>query len=151
MGALDTVKELGPMATTATLSKDVIDLVSKKAELLEEQVATLEQENTVLKTENANLKQKIKDFEQQVSGSHPKDELQPEAVQILKLLFNGDSLTVTQITSALGIQKGMVEFHRDALVKQKMISLPMIRTLGRENPYHLLPAGRAYLVDRRLV
>jgi len=74
--------------------------------LLEEQVATLERENTVLKTENANPKQKIKDFEQQVSGSHPKDELQPEAVQILKLLFNGDSLTVTQITSALGIQKG---------------------------------------------
>ena len=70
MGALDTVKELGRMATTATLSKDVIDLFSKKAELLEEQVATLEQENTVLKTENANLKQKIKDFEQQVSGSH---------------------------------------------------------------------------------
>jgi len=91
------------------------------------------------------LKQKIKDFEQQVSGSHPKDELQPEAVQILKLLFNGDSLTVTQITSALGIQKEMVEFHRDALVKQKMISLPMIRTLGRENPYHLLPAAARIL------
>ena len=61
--------------------------------MLEEQVATLEQENTVLKTENANPKQKIKDFEQQVSGSHPKDELQPEAVQILKLLFNGDSVS----------------------------------------------------------
>jgi len=29
MGALDTVKELGRMATTATLSKDVIDLFSK--------------------------------------------------------------------------------------------------------------------------
>ena len=29
MGALDAVKELGRMATTATLSKDVIDLFSK--------------------------------------------------------------------------------------------------------------------------
>ena len=32
MGALDAVKELGRMATTATLSKDVIDLSGFKKE-----------------------------------------------------------------------------------------------------------------------
>jgi hypothetical protein len=40
MSALDTVKELGRMATTATLTKDVIDLFDKKVALLTEQVTT---------------------------------------------------------------------------------------------------------------
>src|ERR1051325_7704845 len=114
MSALDTAKEIGRMAATATLSKDVIDLFEKKVALLTEQVATLE-------TENANLNQKVAGLQQQLDRFHPKGELQPDAVRFLKLLFQQDGLTVSQIAGALGIQKGMAEFHRDVLVKGKMI------------------------------
>jgi len=74
MSALETVKELGRMATTATLTKDVIDLFSKKVDLLEKQVAALEQENSSLKGENSNLKSKIGELEQQLESSRPKAE-----------------------------------------------------------------------------
>jgi cell division protein FtsB len=82
MSALDTVKELGRMATTATLTKDVIDLFSQKVELLEKQVATLEQENAALKTENTNLQKKVEHLEQQLDRLHPKGELHKDARQI---------------------------------------------------------------------
>jgi len=47
MSAIDTAKEIGRIASTATLGKDVIDLFEKKVALLAEQVTTLETENTL--------------------------------------------------------------------------------------------------------
>src|SRR5437868_2086557 len=100
MSALDTVKELGRMATTATLTKDVIDLFSKKVALLEKQVATLEQENAALKTEKSNFEKKVTELEQQLGRLRPKDDLQADAIRFLKLLFDHGALTTTRIAQA---------------------------------------------------
>ena len=51
MSAIDTAKEIARIASTASLGKDVIELLEKKVGLLAEQITTLE-------TENANLKQR---------------------------------------------------------------------------------------------
>jgi hypothetical protein len=56
MGALDTAKEFVRIGSTAGLSKDVIDLLEKKAALLAEQVSSLERENAQLKAENAKFR-----------------------------------------------------------------------------------------------
>jgi predicted RNase H-like nuclease (RuvC/YqgF family) len=138
MSALDTAKEIGRMAATATLGKDVIDLFEKKVALLTEQVAALE-------AENAELKKKVENFEHELASLKPKGELEKDTVRFLQLLFQ-QPLTISQIANALGISKGMAEYHRDVLDRAKMIGLPMIVTMGRENPYHLLAKGREYLV-----
>jgi predicted RNase H-like nuclease (RuvC/YqgF family) len=64
MSALDTAKEIGRIASAASLGKDVTDLFEKKVALLTEQV-------TALETENANLKQKVYDLEQELDRLRP--------------------------------------------------------------------------------
>lgn len=59
MSALDTAKEFVRIGSTAGLSKDVVDLLEKKAALLTEQVATLERENAQLKSENGKLRAQL--------------------------------------------------------------------------------------------
>ncbi len=150
MSALDTVKELGRMATTATLTNDVIDLFSQKVELLEKQVATLEQENAALKTENANLKAKLYDLEQELNRVKPKRDLADDTIKVLRFLFDQD-LTVSHVACALGVSNGMAEYHCGVLNQRGMISLPMLMALGAESAYYITQTGRDYLVKNGLV
>jgi hypothetical protein len=141
MSAIDTAKEIARIASTATLGKDVIDLLEKKVTLLAEQVTTLE-------TENTNLKQKVANLEQQRAGAPPKGELHPDAIRFLKLLFKHDrGLTVSQIAGALGISKGMAEYHHDVLLDAEMIGSPVIMPIRGELTVFLKAKGRAYLVE----
>src|ERR1039458_3533231 len=84
MGATDTIKEFARIATTAGLTKDVIDLLDKKASLLAEQVAALEQENTTLLRENLNLKLENENLQKQLQNARPKgDELDEISTKML--------------------------------------------------------------------
>jgi len=109
-------------------------------------IALLTEQIAALKTENANLKKKAADLEQELDRLRPKDELHQDAIRFLALLFRQGGLTTSQIAATLGIHKGMAEYHRDVLVKAKMISLLVTVTSGRENPYHLRSKGKDYLV-----
>jgi DNA-binding MarR family transcriptional regulator len=145
MSAIDTAKEIARIASTATLGKDVIDLLEKKVALLAEQVTTLE-------TENTNLKQKITNLEQEHAGVPPKGELHPDAIRFLKLLFKHDrGMTISQIAGSLGISKGMAEYHHDVLVEAGMVSSPVIMPMRSELTVFLRAKGRAYLVEHGLV
>jgi hypothetical protein len=141
MSAIDTAKEIARIASTASLGKDVIDLLEKKVGLLTEQITTLE-------TENANLKQKVANFDQQFAGAPPKAELHPDAIRFLKLLFEHDTgLTVPQIADSLGISKGMAEYHHDVLLDAEMVSLSVRMPKGSALIVFLEAKGRAYLVE----
>src|ERR1039458_8201972 len=88
MGATDTIKEFARIATTAGLTKDVIDLLDKKAVLLAEQVATLEQENTTLLRENRNLAFENQQLKAQLQNARPKgDEIAQKTQDILLYFF----------------------------------------------------------------
>ena len=141
MSAIDTAKEIARIASTASLGKDVIDLLEKKVGLLTEQITTLE-------TENANLKQKVANFDQQFAGARPKGELHPDAIRFLKLLFEHDTgLTVSQIAYLLGISEGMTEYHHDVLLDAEMVGLQVITHKGSVLTVFLEAKGRAYLVE----
>ena len=141
MSAIDTAKEISRIASTASLGKDVIELLEKKVGLLAEQITTLE-------TENANLKQKVANFDQQFAGARPKDELHPDAIRFLKLLFEHDTgLTVSQIAYLLGISEGMTEYHHDVLLDAKLVGLSVRMPEDSALIVFLGAKGRAYLVE----
>ena len=148
MGALDTAKEIGRIAVTSSLGKDVIDLLEKKVALLTEQIATLE-------TENANLKKKIAELQQELDSLRPKQgELEEGAVKFLQLLFQHGDTTAEYAAQVLGIPRGVAEYHRDALFDAQMIcwtSVGISTDWGESSgKVGLLPKGRAYIVKRGL-
>jgi DNA-binding transcriptional ArsR family regulator len=141
MSAIDTAKEIARIASTASLGKDVIDLLEKKVGLLADQITTLE-------TENTNLKQTVANLNQQFAGARPKGELHPDAIRFLKLLFeHEEGLTVSQIATSLGISKGMAEYHLDVLLDAEMVDLSVRMPKGSALAVFLEAKGRAYLVE----
>jgi FtsZ-binding cell division protein ZapB len=138
MSALDTAKEIGRMAATATLSKDVIDLFEKKVALLTEQVAALE-------TENSDLKQKVGNLQQELSRLQPQsDRLEEGAEKVLRFLFDRDDdnglIAVEAIARDLAMIRGVTQYHCDTLYEREMVGMGMLGT------YHIDPPGRAYVV-----
>jgi len=146
MSALDTAKEIGRIAATATLGKDIIDLLEKKVALLTEQI-------TALETENANLKQKVANLEQELTSLRPKQGgLDEDAEKILKFLFDHRKVvySIEQIAGSIGIDAGVADYHGDVLLKAHMIGSPGgIVYAGREM-YTLLARGREYVVKNLL-
>jgi predicted nuclease with TOPRIM domain len=125
--------------------------LKEKVSLLAKQITTLEHQKSVLQTENAKLRKKVRNLEQQLDRVKPKGELADETIEVLKLLFEHDGLTVSQVAGDLNMSHGMAEYHCDALRSVEMISFPFVRTFGSENPNCMLQKGRAYLVKNRLV
>jgi hypothetical protein len=125
--------------------------LKEKVSLRAEQITTLEHEKSVLQTENAKLRKKVKHLEQQLDGVKPKGELADDTIEVLKLLFEHDGLTVSQVARDLNMPQGLVEYHCGALRSAEMISFPFLRTFGSENPNCMLQKGRAYLVKNGLV
>jgi predicted nuclease with TOPRIM domain len=125
--------------------------LKEKVSLLAKQITTLEHEKSVLRTENAGLRKKVKNLEQQLDRAKPKGELADDTVDVLKLLFENDGLTVSQVAGDLNMSRGMAEYHCGALRSARMISFPFLRTFGSENPNCMLQKGRAYLVKNGLI
>jgi len=119
--------------------------------LLAEQITTLKHEKSVLQTENAKLRKKIENLERQLDRVKPKGELADDTVEVLKLLFGHDGLTVSQVAVDLNMSHGLAEYHSGALRSAEMISFPFVRTFGSENPNCMLQKGRAYLVKNGLI
>ena len=97
------------IATTAGLSKDVIDLLKEKVALLTEKIGTLEQEKSVLRTENTNLKKQIENLQQQLASLSPEQQgLDETAIKFLKILFDrGGETGLEYIAGLLGISKNV--------------------------------------------
>jgi hypothetical protein len=152
MSALETAKEIGRIASTATLGKDVIvDLLEKKITLLAEQITTLEQEKSVLNTENANLNKKVIDLQQRLDRLSPKqDGLEEEAIKMLRFLFDRPDTAIEYMADEIGIRRGMGEYHRDGLMNAGLIRPTGIAISGdwgsTSGPYDLTPKGREYVV-----
>jgi|ERR1039458_3584806 DNA-binding MarR family transcriptional regulator len=146
MGATDTIKEFARIATTAGLTKDVIDLLDKKASLLAEQVAALEQENTTLLRENRNLKLENENLQKQLQNARPKgDELDEISTKMLVTLANfKGSITDSELIQRLGLPKAKGDYHFDQLEKRKFVNSDGGQ-LGRGMFFYVTTEGRDYL------
>lgn len=158
MNPADIAKDAIRIATTAGLSKDVIDLLEKKVSLLAGQITTLNDKLALSETENANLKKKVTDLEQETIRLRPKDALPDDAIKILEVLFDRGSLAMEYVAETLGIQKGMAEHYKDTLVDAEMVVPTGIGFSGfgasgdwveTSGSFGLTAKGRAFVAKRR--
>ncbi|MGD0208737.1 MAG: cell division protein ZapB [Verrucomicrobiota bacterium] len=159
MGATDTIKEFARIATTAGLTKDVIDLLDKKAVLLAEQVAALEkdnaaltQENTTLLRESRNLKLENENLKTQLQNARPRsDELDPKTKDILVCFFNNPSgVSDGEIAHTFQMKVSMAAYHTDILLKKRFIDQIVAGYDARSATYCLTDVGRKYVVENKL-
>jgi FtsZ-binding cell division protein ZapB len=153
MGAADTAKEFARIATTDGLSKDVIDLLEKKAALLAEQVAAIEKENMTLLRENRNLKSEKENLQKQLQNARPKGyKLNETAEKILKLFFNvAREISDREIASHFGLSLSVVDYHTVELWQKKLITSGRIGVGSRVEPGYEITALGATSIAQVLI
>jgi len=109
MGSLDTAKEIVRLSSTAGHSKDVIDLLEKKASLLAEQVASLESENARLKAELAQVGQQLQ------HASAVRELSAPEKYVLIHLTREDSGRTIDELAHAIGSIPSMARHHCEEL------------------------------------
>jgi len=106
MGATDIAKDAIRIATTAGLSKDVIDLLEKKVSLLTDEINNLESENKSLQSKVSTLEAENADLKKQIQNSiQANHDLSPTEVEqkIIFYLKNNPRSSVRQISASTGI------------------------------------------------
>jgi hypothetical protein len=154
MSAIDTAKEFVRLGSTVGLSKDVIDLLDKKASLLAEQVTALEQENTTLLRENRNLKLENEKLKGQLQNARPKgDELDEICKKMLVTLANADDhegITDGELIQHLGLPKAKGDYFFDQLRTRKFVDTGG-GVMGRGMFWSVTSAGRDYMARNGLL
>jgi regulator of replication initiation timing len=163
MGATDTIREFARIATTAGLTKDVIDLMEKKATLLAEQVATLErdnaalsQENTALLRENRNFNLENDNLKIQLQNMGQKgSEFAKETLQILKYFFDkGANCSDPEIARKFQMALSVAAYHTDILLRKIFIRQTTVGVSfgGVESPpkFSITMEGRKHVVENGL-
>lgn len=145
MGAYEMAKDAARLASTATLGKDVIDLLNAKLALLAEQAKTLEAENGTLKAENANLKAQLQHLQPKPSG------LEDDTVKILKLFFDrAEDLNAPFIAQQFQMKPSVVDYHIDLLLQKRFIRQSRVGfdTYEGSSPswFEIGSDGRAFIV-----
>lgn len=155
MNLSTTAKDVLRVATTAGLSKDVIDLLAAKVTLLDEKLveASLSLEQARIKiaelmAENKELRNKLKD------STSVDDGLDDDCRRILLHFFETDQgFTIDQLASHFEFHPSVAKAHFDTLRHRNLVSTPVrIVTYGsRVGPsvYTITPDGRALAMKHR--
>lgn len=123
MGAIDLAKDAIKIATTAGLSKDVIDLLEKKLALMTEEGLFFKESLAKAITENETLKLKIINLEEELQSLSPQeDRLDKECEEILPLLLETDRRpTIDQVTAHFKTHPSVAKAHFDTLRKKNFV------------------------------
>lgn len=147
MSTLDIAKDVLRIASTAGLTKDVIDLLEKKLALLTDENENLKTKVSILETENFNLKQ-------QIQHSKPTVALKKETADILRTFFNsGSELSVNHFVHVIPGGISVIQYHFDLLLKDHLIDLttPGVSAFGaypdQPDLYSISSEGRKYVVE----
>lgn len=141
MDAAQGMKDVIRIAQTAGLSKDVIDLLETKAELLAEQVVTLEQQNATLLSENNGLKLVNNDLKRQIGHNQKSDELDAECKNMLVTLeFSKGGPSCEDLIPFLQISPPKVRRQFDQLSEKGFV-----KANGYGFEAHVTKEGRDYL------
>jgi DNA-binding MarR family transcriptional regulator len=126
------------------LERLLLDAVRRAIE--PDEIENLKQRVGVLETENAELRAKI-----------PQDvdvTLSAETSRVLVHLFRAREIEdrdVGAISSALGMEKGLLKYHLDHLQEAELADVTGGDYLHGHLFWVLTPAGRQYVVERKLI
>ncbi|MBU1055771.1 MAG: hypothetical protein KKC46_18375 [Proteobacteria bacterium] len=137
MGAFDIAKDAVRIASTAGLSKDVIDLLEKKLSLLTEEIDTLHLKISNFETKVSHLEAENTNLKKQLQHLQPASNFSKETSDILHIFFDfGKELSVDDIVSALSLGISVINFHFDILQENNMIiqTIAESRMMGILNP-----------------
>lgn len=144
MSVIDSAREFVRIGTTAGLSKDVVDLLEKKAALLADEIRELESENATLRTKVTNLEAENVQLRAKLPGLQPKMELAKETAEALKLFFERqDYATVNDVAQRLKVEISVAEYHLDELWKLKFITPVALTNPAR---YAISTKGREFVM-----
>ena len=154
MSTTSLAKDALRIVSTAGLGKDVIDLLNLKITLLDEQVTTLTQEVLTLKGKNFDLLRELEELKKQQGDFSPfPDGFDDTTNRIVAALFGNRDVAKETISSHLGIEFGIMEYHFDLLFKERFAEqtrVGMTFNHGRTPPgFSLTPEGRAYAVKMK--
>jgi hypothetical protein len=143
MSATDIAKDIVRIATTATLSKDVIDLMEKKLALLTEEIASLRSKVLHLEAENASLKTQLQRLQ-------PADALPKDTADVLQFFFDqGRDLSIEEIAQRFNFKMSVAEYHFDVLKKQGFVYQTGVDLGLSPVGFALTIGGREYVMQRR--
>jgi regulator of replication initiation timing len=154
MSATEIAKEAIRIASTAGLSKDVIDLLKEKITILDEKGQVLTQENNTLKAENYDLRKRLEVLEQDTTHAQQPEDFDDITDNILKMLFDHpDGISMEWLSSHLGVEEGVVHYQFDLLFREKFARQ---LTIGESGPFGSNAAsfgltidGRAYVIKKQ--
>ena len=155
MSTTDLAKDAIRIATTAGLSKDVIDLLEKKLALMTEEGLFFKESLAKSIAENDALKLKVKNLEDQIHNlAQMGDGLDKECEDILFLFFETDSeFSVDRIAAHFKMHPSVAKAHFDTLAKNEFIDAPcqIVFDDGPHPPprFHITADGREYAMKRR--
>ena len=138
------------LVSTAGLGKDVIDLLTAKLEILRDELSATKELLSDAKSENADLKIENAELKKQIQNFIPRSEmLEHETHSILELFFKHDEASASGISSHIGMELGMVNYHIDILRELKFIAQSRFAVGGIGAMYRIRPEGRAYIVKQK--
>jgi len=141
MSATDIAKEIIRIANTATLGKDVIDLLKEKVALLTEEIDTLRSKVSSLEVENADLKARLQSLQ-------PGDALPKETADVLQFFFDqGRELSIEQVAQRFQFQMSVAEYHFDVLRKRRFVRPTRAISARSSGAYGLTQEGRGYVMQ----
>jgi len=141
MSATDIAKEIIRIANTATLGKDVIDLLKEKVALLTEEIDTLRSKASSLEVENADLKASLQSLQ-------PGDVLPKETADVLQFFFDqGHELSIEQVAQRFQFQMSVAEYHFDVLRKRRFVRPTRAISARSSGAYGLTQEGRGYVMQ----
>jgi septal ring factor EnvC (AmiA/AmiB activator) len=154
MSATDIAKDIVRIANTATLSKDVIDLMEKKLAILTEEVASLARQLSDANAQIASLETENAKLKAQAHRLQPAGGLSNETADVLQFFFDqGRDLSIEHIAQKFQFQMSVAEYHFDVLFKRRFVTQTRmgIETYGGSSPamFALTSEGRSYVMEHR--
>ena len=147
MSATDIAKGIVRIATTAGLSKDVIDLLEKKLALLTDELAVVSKKLSVSESEKGHLQSENDALKEQLRHFQPAEELDKETMAVLQFFFDeGTDISVEEVASHFLIKKSLSDHRFDLLKERGFIRQTFVGHGSSPCRYGLTSKGRAFLI-----
>lgn len=149
MSATDIAKDILRIANTASMTRDVIDLMEKKLALLTQEVADLTSKNTGLVAQVSQLEADKKNLESKIQQLTPKGNvLDQQSRDILKFFFNrACDLSARDIERRFQLATSVSDYHIDILMGKKFIGQTQIGSDSDSCFFAIKKEGRNYIMS----